>query len=220
MDRTSRFFAAITIALACAASSQVMARIESLTLDPPSPNCEDEITVSVEGNFPNTCFHLDQIEFGLGDNILQFSIRAHENVNSDCLDVLVPYEAQHTVGLLEEGDYFLVAQEFVTPTRATADLQFVEFTVCCAMVPEAVSGLKLAKTDVEGRLRFSWVDVAGAAEYVIYSDDDPGGAFVEVVGTARTGQLPVEFPTATGTVGQPQFYLVAGQNGCAEGPKR
>jgi hypothetical protein len=215
-----RFVAAV-LTLAVAASLPAIALIESLTVDPQSPNCDDEVTVSMEGYFPNACFLITGIDFVANGNTMGFFINALEYVGpGGCAEVIIPYEAQQSLGTLAEGDYLLVAHEIVYPTRVSGDDAYMPFTVCCTPAPDAVNGLRLAKTGKDEWLRFYWSNAAGASGYVLYTDDEPDGTFDESVGTAVTGLLGIEFLIPDGIVGEPQFFLVAGTNGCAEGPKR
>lgn len=212
----------IVAALTCifAASIPAGAFIDELTVDPASPGCDDEVRVSVQGWFPDTCFLVTGIDTLVQGNTIWFLINAFEYTGpGGCLLMIVEYEAQHSLGTLPEGDYVLAAQELVDPTQ-TGETDSVPFTVCCTPAPGPVDELTLAKIEGDGQIRFTWNDVAGATEYALYLHDDPDGEFTEGIGSTTSGVTGIDLLPPDGTAGEPQFFLVTAKNGCAESPKR
>jgi hypothetical protein len=66
-------------------------------------------------------------------------------------------------------------------------------------------------------LRFTWTDVAGTDDYVVFQDTG-NGPFTTVTGIAPSGSTGLEVPMPPGSI---VYFLVAGRNAvCGEGPKR
>jgi hypothetical protein len=67
-------------------------------------------------------------------------------------------------------------------------------------------------------LHFTWTDVAGADDYVVFQDTVKNGSFTTVTGTASNGAAGLTVPTPAGSI---VYFLVAGRNAiCGEGQKR
>jgi hypothetical protein len=87
----------------------------------------------------------------------------------------------------------------------------------CAPPAGAVRNLRLAKLDGGLTLRFAWDDAANADGYVVFADQDCGGAFNAQVGTASSGATGV----TTAMPPTSEFFLVSGTNtSCGIGFKR
>lgn len=65
---------------------------------------------------------------------------------------------------------------------------------------------------------FHWTDVAGAADYVLYSGTDPAATFTDEVGSSVSGSTGIGAPIPPGNL---VLYRVAGRNPvCGVGPQR
>ena len=81
--------------------------------------------------------------------------------------------------------------------------------------PDEVSGLLVSKSLDETDLIFNWTDMPIADDYVLFQDFSPDGNFDLIVGTATSGTTGITTAVPFGN----RYYLVAGQNDCALGPK-
>ncbi len=97
------------------------------------------------------------------------------------------------------------------PARS-AFLLVGDLAPCAA--PASPTGLRVAREPAG--LRFTWANVAGAADYVVREDVAPTGAFETITGVAASGTTGLTAPVPGGQ----RFYLVSSRNACGESPLR
>jgi len=168
--------------------------VSSVEVYPGTPSCDAPFTVAVEGYFPDGCWFVTSVEFIQNGNVFTFVINAVDVWDdSNCTDALVEYSAAETVGPVPEGTYWVQAIEEVSSLRDPVGDQLADsFEVCCATQPDPVTDLRIEKLLGGWKLRFSWSDVGGAQEYLLYQDTAPDGTFEEFVDTATTGETGIE----------------------------
>lgn len=210
----------LVVALALAASVESRATIDVLELEPDPPRCDEEFSVAVEGWFPDGCWSVSGVDFSITGSTLEFVISGVDGAQPGdfCPQWEIPYSDRQTVPGLSEGTYLLVAREEVISARdPVGDMLTREFTVCCAPAPPPVSSLRLEMMPGGLTLRFTWDDVAGASEYVLYRDLAPDGSFDEELRTATTGSTGIDLPLFGGAGADAEFFIVASRSDCAEG---
>ena len=182
--------AVLLLALAPAAHGAV----SSVEVYPGTPGCNEPFSLAVDGYFPDGCWSVTSIDFMQNGNVFTFVIHAVDVWdNTNCTEALVPYSAAESVGLVPEGTYWVQAIEAVSSLRDPVGDQLAEsFEVCCAVQPDPVTDLRIEKLLGGWMLRFSWSDVGGAQEYLLYQDTTPDGTFSEFVDTATTGEAGIE----------------------------
>jgi sugar lactone lactonase YvrE len=86
--------------------------------------------------------------------------------------------------------------------------------VSCRPVPGEVTNLRLAREDAGATLRFTWDDVAGASDYVVFQVSSPSSPFTTQTGSAATGVPGLGVPMPAGGL---VFFQVGGRDACGVG---
>ncbi|MBI4229520.1 MAG: hypothetical protein HY608_01665, partial [Planctomycetes bacterium] len=86
------------------------------------------------------------------------------------------------------------------------------------VAPPVAVGPTLQVNRAAADLVFTWTDVAGADDYVVYSSPTPQGTFTSELGAAGSGATGLTVPIPAGDI---IYFLVAGRNPiCGPGPQR
>lgn len=119
------------------------------------------------------------------------------------------------------------------PSTETPGVYDYSVGVSCAVNPGCAAASNVARVEIvqepaqvgptlmvgiaAGSLEFTWIDVAGADDYVLRSDVDPGGGFATIEAIAGSGTDGVTVPVPGGDL---VIYRVAGRNPvCGEGTR-
>lgn len=102
------------------------------------------------------------------------------------------------------------------PTNAICDTESAAGTVEVVVGPPAV-GPTLMVALAGANLQFTWTDVIGASDYVLFQSPTPVGVFTAQTGTAVSGAPGITTPVPADTI---VYYLVAGRAACGTGPQR
>jgi hypothetical protein len=87
--------------------------------------------------------------------------------------------------------------------------------VSCAPATATVDDLMLARVDGGANIRFTWSDVAGATDYVVFQHSLPVGPFTTQTGSAASGVPGLMAPVPPGTI---VFFQVGARDACGVGP--
>ena len=87
------------LAILAAALPATQAFITHMEVTPPAPGCDDAITFSIEGYFPDLCWQVEEIEYLVVDNVHWFVVHAvdHWFPGAGCLLAIVEYSAEQTI---------------------------------------------------------------------------------------------------------------------------
>ena len=186
--------------------------IESVDVVPGSPSCDEQFTVSVEGAFGDGCWSVTGIDFVQDASGVGFVVHAVDAWNNNnCATVIVEYSATEVVGPLPEGTYSVYAIEDVSSLRVPEGDQLAEtFEVCCSVSPDPITDLRIEKIVNGYQLRFTWTDVGGAEEYLLYEDSAPDGEFQDLVDIATSGTTGIDAPVLF----LDGFFLLEPSAGC------
>jgi hypothetical protein len=88
--------------LVCSGSAQ--ATIETVEVSPRFPTPTDDVLVRVSGNFPDSCWVFKGRDLQLSGNEVKVEVLT-EVTGGPCLDVLVPYSFEASLGRLDAGSY-------------------------------------------------------------------------------------------------------------------
>ena len=86
--------------------------------------------------------------------------------------------------------------------------------VSCRPTPGEVSNLLLAPEDAGATLRFTWDDVPGASDYVVFQHTFPSGPFITQTGSVATGAPGLSVPMPAGDL---VLFQVGGRDTCGVG---
>lgn len=86
--------------------------------------------------------------------------------------------------------------------------------VSCRPAPGEVGTLRLASEDAGATLRFTWDDVEGASDYVVFHNASASSPFTTQIGSAATGAPGLRVPMPAGDL---VFFQVGGRDECGVG---
>jgi uncharacterized repeat protein (TIGR01451 family) len=91
-----------------------LGRIDSVWVEPVEPTSLDNITVRVEGWFPDGCWRVDSISVTKTNDTFAVNIYGSDAgaPGGYCPMIIIPYFLQETVGPLSAGDYVIDVTEF------------------------------------------------------------------------------------------------------------
>ncbi len=99
-----------------------------------------------------------------------------------------------------------------------SDAQLVTIVAPPEAVGPTLRVVTVPNSPAPASLRFTWTDVAGAGDYVVFQDTAKNGSFTNVTGAASSGSTGLTAPMPPDPI---VYYLVAGQNPiCGAGSKR
>lgn len=132
MRRVFAFLAPVlTIAVLCIPSN-VDAFIDTVIVTPASPTTEDEVSIQVSGNFPDSCWTVTGESLDRHGTIIDILVRAIDSWThqSDlCADSPVQYDSVYSLDHLDEGEYTVTVVEDHHSERETPDTSIIQFRV-------------------------------------------------------------------------------------------
>jgi hypothetical protein len=132
MKRAVLFSLAILIAAFLCAIPDAQGDITAVQVTPAEPTTVDEVSVHVSGDFLDSCWTVTGEALDRHGIIIDILVRATDSWThqSDlCGDAPVHYDSVYSLGLLEEGIYFVTVVEDHDSQRETPDTSILQFRV-------------------------------------------------------------------------------------------
>ncbi len=132
MRKAVAFLAPVMAIVVLCIPSNVDAFIDIVIVTPASPTTEDEVSIQVLGNFPDSCWTMTGESLSRHGTNIDILVRATDSWThqSDlCADAPVQYDSVYSLGLLEEGIYTVTVVEDHNSQRETPDTSIIQFRV-------------------------------------------------------------------------------------------